>query len=272
MHIEIRGTGPALVLIHGWAMHGGIFAPLVERLQSRYQLHLVDLPGHGRSRDDDAPLALASVAERIAAEVPRALWLGWSLGGLLALQAAEENPGAVRGLIMLCASPRFVRQNDWPQGMDASVFENFANELARDYRGTLDRFLMLEAQGSDQVRTELRLLREQLFAYGEPPTTALCAGLNILQHSDLRAGLPTLAMPSLWMAGRRDRLVSPAAMRAAAELAPSASYVEIQSGGHAPFLTHADEVVAALDVFVGRLPPEKSPPKSAERDAQERLA
>jgi pimeloyl-[acyl-carrier protein] methyl ester esterase len=253
MHIEIRGDGPALVLIHGWAMHGGIFAPLVERLQSRFQLHLVDLPGHGRSRADATPLALASVAERIAAETPRALWLGWSLGGLVALQAAQEHPDAVRALIMLCASPRFVADESWPQGMDASVFGNFANELAGDYRGTLDRFLMLEAQGSDHVRTELRLLREQLFAHGEPTTSALCDGLDILQGSDLRAGLSALAMPSLWIAGRRDRLVAPAAMRAAADRAPAATYAEIASGGHAPFLTHADEVVAALEGFVAQL-------------------
>ena len=173
---------------------------------------------------------------------------------------------------MLCASPRFVRDDSWPQGMDGSVFGDFADDLARDYRGTLDRFLMLEAQGSDHVRTELRLLREQLFAYGEPPTKTLCDGLDILQCSDLRAGLPALAMPSLWIAGRRDRLVSPAAMRAAAELAPSASSVEIQSGGHAPFLTHADEVVAALDAFVGRLPIEESAMSLAARCAQARPA
>lgn len=254
MHIETRGTGPALVLIHGWAMHGGIFAPLVEQLQARYRLHLVDLPGHGRSRDDASPLALAPLAERIAANVPHAVWLGWSLGGLVALQAAQQHPTAVRGLVMLCASPRFVRGDDWPQGMDASVFQNFANELAGDYRGTLDRFLMLEAQGSDHMRQELRLLRDQLYVHGEPPRQALCDGLELLQRSDLRAGLPTLTMPSLWIGGRRDRLVSPAAMRAAAERTPAARYVEIPGGGHAPFLTHGDEVATALDAFVDALP------------------
>jgi pimeloyl-[acyl-carrier protein] methyl ester esterase len=257
MFIETRGTGPALVLIHGWAMHGGIFAPLVERLQARFELHLVDLPGHGRSRDDDAPLALASTAERIAARTPpSALWLGWSLGGLVALQAAQKIPHAVRGLIMACASPRFVRNPDWPQGMDASVFENFAADLARDYRETLDRFLMLEAQGSDHMRAELRMLREQLFAHGQPSESALRAGLDILQRSDLRAELPTLAMPSLWISGRRDKLVSPAAMRAAAARARRARYVEIAGGGHAPFLTHADEVISAFDDFVAALPAE----------------
>ena len=52
MHIDTIGHGPDLVLIHGWAMHGGIFAPLVERLSPQFQLHIVDLPGHGHSRDD----------------------------------------------------------------------------------------------------------------------------------------------------------------------------------------------------------------------------
>ena len=53
MHIETVGQGPDLVLIHGWALHGGVFAPLVARLSGRFRLHLVDLPGHGHSRDED---------------------------------------------------------------------------------------------------------------------------------------------------------------------------------------------------------------------------
>src|SRR5207342_3364244 len=102
------------------------------------------------------------------------------------------RPAHVLGLVMICASPRFVRADDWPQGMDDGVFTGFADELARDYRGTLDRFLMLEAQGSDHVRRELRLLRDQLFVHGEPPRQALCDGLELLQNADLRAGLPAV--------------------------------------------------------------------------------
>lgn len=241
-------------MLHGWAMHGGIFAPLLGRLRDRYTLHLVDLPGHGHSRDSDVPLALPAVAAEISSRTPAALWLGWSLGGLVALQAARQFPASVRGLVMLGANPCFVRREDWPAGMPASVFRQFAHDLGEDYRGTLDRFLMLEAQGSDQMRAELRLLREALFARGEPDPRVLCAGLEILEQSDLREGLPALAMPSLWIAGRRDRLVSPAAMQAAAALAPRSRYAEIGSGGHAPFLTHGDEVLRALDDFVRLLP------------------
>lgn len=254
MHIGIHGTGPALVMVHGWAMHAGIFAPLVQRLASRHTLYLVDLPGHGLSRDSTLPLSLEAVASHVATRVPPAPWLGWSLGGLVALHAAQRYPDSVQRLVMLCASPQFVKAADWPEGMPPLVFSTFANELGRDYRGTLDRFLMLEAQGSDHVRTELRMLRDAVFEHGEPDPRVLCEGLSLLENSDLRAGLPTLAMASLWLSGRRDRLVSPRAMQAAAALAPSAHYVEIASGGHAPFLTHADEVLAALAAFLDAVP------------------
>jgi pimeloyl-[acyl-carrier protein] methyl ester esterase len=252
---EVRGQGPALVLLHGWAMHAGIFAPLVQRLEAHFTLHLVDLPGHGRSRDAGLPLDLSHAAEAVAAVVPeRALWLGWSLGGLVALQAAAAKPARLRGLVMVAASPRFVRAADWPQGMENAVFRTFASELQRDYRGTLDRFLMLEAQGSEKMRDELRLLRAEAFAHGEPHTDVLCDGLGLLEDSDLRTALPALAMPSLWIAGRRDRLVSPAAMQAAADAAPGASFHQVASGGHAPFLTQADEVAQAVRDFAEGLP------------------
>ena len=48
-------------------------------------------------------------------------------------------------------------------------------------------------------------------------------GLRLLESTDLRGALPTLGKPSLWIAGQRDRLVSPVAMQAAAALAPGAS-------------------------------------------------
>src|SRR5690606_495519 len=120
MHIETLGSGPDLVLIHGWALHGGVFAPLVERLAPRFRLHLVDLPGHGYSRDSDVPLLPAAVASEIASRTPPAIWLGWSLGGLFALRAAASLP-TVRGLVMVAATPRFVRAPDWQHAVEPSV-------------------------------------------------------------------------------------------------------------------------------------------------------
>jgi len=129
LHVERAGHGPVpLVLIHGWAMHGGMFAPLVEALASRCTMYVVDLPGHGHSRDCGLSLEPRACAEAIASEVPPAVWLGWSLGGLMALTAALDKPQHVLGLAMLCATPKFVRSDDWPQGNDASLVQQLAAE------------------------------------------------------------------------------------------------------------------------------------------------
>ncbi|MBD9377536.1 pimeloyl-ACP methyl ester esterase BioH [Pseudoxanthomonas sp. PXM04] len=249
MHIEVVGHGPSLVLIHGWALHGGVFAPLVERLADRCTLHLVDLPGHGHSRESATPLELQACATEILARTPPAIWLGWSLGGLFAMQAAVSSP-QVLGLALIAATPRFVRDADWPHAVESTVFHQFGEELRRDYRGTLERFLALDTIGSEHAREELRTLKQTLYARGEPAPEALQQGLRLLEQVDLRDALAGLAMPSLWISGRRDRLVPAAGMRDAAALAPWGLHVDIAGGGHAPFLGHADQVARELIDFL----------------------
>lgn len=249
LDIEIRGSGPPLVLVHGWALHGGVFAPLVERLSERFTLHAVDLPGHGRSRDSAVPLTLQACVEAICAATPPAAWLGWSLGGLFALKAAAVS-GQVRALAMVSSTPRFTTAPDWAHAVEPKVFAQFGTDLAQDYRGTLERFIALDALGSQHARAELRSLREMLYAHGEPTAAALQAGLGLLERSDLRHTLPGLDLPSLWIAGTRDRLVHPRGMEAAAALAPQSTFLEIPGGGHAPFLGHLDPVEAALVPFL----------------------
>ena len=250
LHVEVIGRGPPLVLLHGWAMHGGVFAPLVERLQASRTLHIVDLPGHGDSRDCGVPLTLEATTQAILDAVPVAPWCGWSLGGLLALHAASMQPQRVLALIMLCATPKFVRSDDWPQGMPVEVFRSFADGLRDDWRGTLERFIALEAFGSDHARDELRMLQQDLFARGEPAPHVLADGLALLESSDLRASLQTLEVPSLWLAGRRDRLVDPRAMQQASNATKNARHAQVEHAGHAPFLTHADAVARHLLDFL----------------------
>ena len=97
LHIEVVGKGPALVLIHGWALHGGVFAPLVDRLAAHYQLHLVDLPGHGFSHDDATPLRLPHVVNAIAAATFAFSGLvSWPVAGTMALGATAGGYGGSR--------------------------------------------------------------------------------------------------------------------------------------------------------------------------------
>ena len=152
MQIEALGEGPDLVMLHGWAMHAGIFAPLTRALAPHFRLHLVDLPGHGASRDDATSLDSATLARELAKRLPRAIWLGWSLGGLVALRAAIDEPYSVRGLVLIASTPRFVVGDDWPHALDAETLKAFGANLAGDYRATIERFLALESLGSDDAR------------------------------------------------------------------------------------------------------------------------
>jgi pimeloyl-[acyl-carrier protein] methyl ester esterase len=252
LHIETVGMGPDLVLIHGWAMHGGIFAPLTPLLAERFRVHLVDLPGHGFSRGDAGACDLAAWAGRVLDATPAAIWAGWSLGGLVALQAARMRPSRMCGLVEIAASPCFVNAGDWTHGVDLSVFAQFALGLRQNYREAIERFLALETLGSVNAQAELRELKARVFARGEPDLGVLEQGLRMLETTDLRAALAPLAMPSLWIAGRRDRLVPSAAMRWASAQGGRGEFLEIASG-HAPFLSHAGEVAQAIGDFAQRL-------------------
>lgn len=249
LHIETHGAGAtALVMIHGWAMHGGILAPLVEALAGRYTMYVVDLPGHGYSRDSDIPLEPLACARAIAAATPPAVWLGWSMGGLVALSAALDIPEAVRAVIPLCSTPCFVRGPDWPHGNDASMVHRLAADLEADYMATVERFIALEAMGSADPRAEARRLKEEAFSRGRPDPRVLLEGLRLLETTDLRPRLATLRPPSLWIAGRRDRIVHPEAMRWSAGAA-NGRFVEIAHAGHAPFIGHAAAVADVLTTF-----------------------
>lgn len=152
LHVDSAGSGPPLVLLHGWALHGGLFAPLVPALARRFRVHVVDLPGHGHSPAVD-PYTLDGIVARLDDRFARAApltVLGWSLGGTVALRWALRAPVHVARLVLVCATPRFVAADGWAHAMAPVTLARFADELRVAYRATLQRFLTLQVQGSDE--------------------------------------------------------------------------------------------------------------------------
>lgn len=235
-----QGSGSDLVLVHGWGMHAGIWGDLPNQLAGHFRVTTLDLPGHGRSHDLSCESTLTAFTDAVMQISPAsAIWLGWSLGGLIALDAARRYPDRVTKLVLVSATPKFVQAPDWPHAVEAEVFAGFARSLARDYRATLLRFLSLQIGGDDSTRALLKTLRTQIFEYGEPRAAALAAGLSILQQSDLRASLAQIHKPALIVHGSHDRLAMPAAGEYLAAHLARARLWRIAGAGHAPFLSHA---------------------------------
>lgn len=250
LYVESHGSGPDLVMLHGWGLHGGLFGPVIEPLSQRFRLHLIDLPGHGRSPMFAGDYTLEHVAQVIADAVPTdATWIGWSLGGRIALQAAAYG-AAIANLILVGTNPCFTQRSDWPQAMPEAELEQFAVSLRDNYKTTLQRFLAIQSRGSACAREELRKLREALFAHGEPDPQALAGGLEILRDADLRPSLARIQQPTLVLHGERDTLVPLAAAEYTAQRLPKGKLMVIEGAGHAPFISHPDKFVAGITGFI----------------------
>ena len=249
LHVESAGHGPPLVLLHGFAMHGGLFAPVVPAIARRHRVHVVDLPGHGHSPSRE-PFELDSLVRAIDAVTARIDGpldvLGWSLGGQVALAFALAKPERIRRLILVATTPSFVERDDWSHAMSATTLARFGDELRVSYRLTLQRFLALQVHGSEEGRATLAQLRTRLFERGEPSHGVLADALRLLHDTDLRPALARIATPALVVAGERDALVPIEATRALAAALPQATHVAIEGAAHAPFLSHRQAFLDAL--------------------------
>ncbi|MDD5033588.1 MAG: pimeloyl-ACP methyl ester esterase BioH [Methylococcaceae bacterium] len=249
IHLHRFGTGPDVVLVHGWGMHSGVWRDFATRFAGSFRVNLLDLPGHGRSGMvsdytlEGIGLALLEVAPL------RAHWLGWSLGAELALHIASRHPERVASLSMLAGNACFVRAEDWPCALEADRLARFAEDMIGDYRASLMKFLGLQTWGLENAREVLKQLRERASECAAPEQAALRAGLDILRSADLRAELTGLRPPLLLLLGARDRLTPPAAGLAMRELAGGGELHVLENAAHTPFLTHPDECVSLLSEF-----------------------
>lgn len=269
LHVESYGSGAALLLIHGWGMHGGIWGSIVPQMAQYFRVHCVDLPGHGYSKGKreegrekgqnpvppfplpPSPFSLNSIVDQLSAQFSGPLTLcGWSLGGLVALRWAQLAPQQVQRLVLVSSTPCFVERDDWLFGMAQETLQQFAAELERDHATTLRRFLALQVRGSEQERELLSMLRECLFSRGEPDMAALRGGLEILRDADFRGELASIRQPVLVIAGKRDKLTPPEAGLYMAQALPNARAVEIAGAAHTPFLSHPQIFLQHINGFM----------------------
>ena len=243
-----------LVCIHGWGMNLRVFDQVRNALRMDRSSWALDLPGHGRSDWADSRADLEGQVQDLLAALPaRCVLFGWSLGGQLALEIARRAPQQVRGLVLVSTTPRFTEGPDWPHGLDAATLDAFRTMLEQDWRQTLRDFVQLQVRGSRRAEATQQQLEAALLAHGLPREAALRAGLALLTGLDQRSRLSTILQPTLVLSGQHDRVTPPAAGRWLADALPTARHEHIARAGHAPLLSHVDEVVAATRDFLNEL-------------------
>ena len=242
---------PVLVLLHGFALHAGVWGDWLNDLANLVEPRAIDLPGHGTRAWDPRIGDLAGLARAVSQEVPvGAIVLGWSLGGMIALELARQRPTSLEGLVLIATTPRFVAGADWAHGIDSTVLEAFERGVRADYHRTVQDFLALQVLGAADSRSTLRALRAAVHSRPAPDQRALETGLDILQRTDLRDALANIASAALVITGQRDRLTPPAAAEFLSATLPYADLRHIAGAGHAPFLSHPESVRRELARFL----------------------
>jgi pimeloyl-[acyl-carrier protein] methyl ester esterase len=249
LEIKTLGQGPDLVLVHGWAMNSGIWGSAVDALAAEFRLHLVDLPGHGVNRLMPLSHDLNTVATQLLSELPPAGWLGWSLGGLITLAAALQQPLKVKKMLLVSATPSFSEQRGWEYGVGIDAQQAFSDGLENNFDETLHQFC-LQTFGPKWMQQALARLGQGGLAGKIPDKKTLRTGLHLLYHNNLVTGLDSIEIPALWLGGSRDRTVRPESFARAASLMPAAASSMITGAGHAPFISHEEKF---LDIIRGFL-------------------
>lgn len=238
-HRHSENNKQNLVLLHGWGAHSGVWQSVLPALLEDFNVTCIDLPGHGHS-DEINDNSIDGWADAVINAAPEnAIWLGWSLGGLVAQQVANTIPHRVEKLIMLASTPRFIKSDDWSDAVDEKVFRDFYIEVIRDPHASLLRFIALQTRGSKTAGDDSRLLKKTLLQ-PEPSAKALDNGMQLLLETDLRDKMDQLKMPVLWLAGERDTLVPNTLGATLKNMFVDFHSKIIEQAGHAAFLSHPE--------------------------------
>jgi len=200
----------ALILIAGWGHTGKAMLRLKEALDG-YPVQVTSTDELWQTAPD-AALSSSPGLSRYAVGLRnlltnfggRAGVIGWSMGGIVALETARKYPDLLQRLVIISGTARFCAGNDEPPGVSASVLRAMALGLRR----TPDKILANyydQVHASQGVPTIETAARSQDIALLD--RDGLCQGLDYLQRTDVRKGLDQLAVPTLVVHGREDRIV-----------------------------------------------------------------
>ena len=244
LHAEVDGSGPRIVLVHGFAQNRNCWGPIAADLACNQEVVRVDAPGHGRSSEFHA--GLRTGARLIADQGGRATYLGYSMGARFVLHLALANPELVERLVVIGGTGGI--DDDAARAERKYNDEFLAERLEREgvavfveawlgqplFAGLSEEMQFREARRENTVEGLAESLRQ--------------AGTG--SQDPLWARLHALDMPVLVVAGADDAKFSAEATRLVTSIGDNAHLGLIPDAGHAAHLEQPDAFLAVLRAFL----------------------
>lgn len=249
-----RGTAPGapVVFLHGVGGGADCWAPQLDHVGARHRAVAWDMPGYGGS----APLAamtFPALADALARllddlDIAAAHLVGHSMGGMVALEMMDRHAARVRSLALVATSPAF-----------GSADGSFQRAFLAERLGPLDAgrtmpdlapALVAAMLGEDPDPAGVMRAGTAMAAV---PLATYRASLQCLTTFDRRALLPTIAVPTIAIAGGLDRTAPPPGMERMAGRIPGARFAVVDGAGHLLPMERPADFNAVLDRFLAEV-------------------
>ena len=248
LHYRSEGDpqGTPLVLIHSLGTDLRLWDDLIPRLDPTLRLVRFDLRGHGLSADAAGELTLVDFSADLAAlldhlEIDKAVLLGISIGGLIALDFALRNKARVSSLILADTAARIGTPELWQTRMDTLRVHGMAHLadsiLARWFASDFAAGYPTQFQGLRTLFT-----RNSVAGY-----TAACAALR---DADLRAEVSQIIVPALVLCGAQDAATPPEVVQELAGSLPNADFAILPGAGHTPPIEQPQIMADQINAFL----------------------
>jgi pimeloyl-[acyl-carrier protein] methyl ester esterase len=260
-----------LVMLHGFGCDSRVFASIGTKLSKDFDVLMVDLPGHGQTKEKFRDFSFAGYTILHALDQylgePYSL-LGWSMGGQIALEMYkhsimrheaedekcdcghdhhhEHEQAHIASLILVSSTPKFVASDDFKIGMNAAVFNKFRKGIESGHEKALADFygmMFAPSEHGDKYLDELKKMT--------PSSETLKECMKSFARFDERKLLPSISVPTLILAGDSDGIIDPKASLYMSQEIKNSSLKMFSGAGHAPHLTREEEMIDEISKFLG---------------------
>lgn len=236
-----------VLLIHGWGFGPGAWRRVTRYLQTTAPILAPALPGYDSEPErEQARTPLAALEQVLVRLDQPAVVVGWSCGGLLALQLEQAWPERVRALVLVASMPCLQRRPDWPAGIDRTGLAAVRQRLDADHGAAIDYVTALSIRGDRRARTVRREL-EQAVPAGLRAET-LGRDLDLIEQTDLRTVQPDSTLDVIL--GENDRVIGSSCAMVLPEWYPRVRLHVLRGAGHAPMISRPRAVAGLLEQLV----------------------
>lgn len=251
------GAGAPIILVHGWAAHGGFFDDLRGRLSKTHRVLTPTLRGHPGSGHGTAPLTIETLADDIAhfcetLDLKAVIALGWSMGAMALWAAAPKLGARLSALVVEDMSPRLINDASWRNGLVEYRADDVAatlKEINGDWPTYVARFApRMFAPGLSKQHPAIAAFATAEMSKADPENMA--SFWASMASQDFRTALARITQPMLVIHGGDNQVYADGVSAFIARTAPNAERVVIPGAGHVPHLEAPDAFFNHVEAFV----------------------